>query len=170
MTESDKLVDQHGPAVWRTIYRLLGGCEGAADCFQETFLEWARRTAKKEDAAQSRALLVHIASCRAIDTLRRRISARKRESALGSDDFADSSPSPVDDASHHELAEALRQALVRIDPAQAAVFSMTHFEQLDREMIAQALGTTANHIAVLLHRARGNLQEQLHLFANDTRR
>jgi len=33
-----KIVDTHGPLVWRVAYRLLGNHADAADCAQEAFV------------------------------------------------------------------------------------------------------------------------------------
>ena len=48
MTDWPAIVGEHGPLVWRTAYRLLGGHADAADCFQETFVS-AMDVAGRED-------------------------------------------------------------------------------------------------------------------------
>ena len=76
MTDWDGILSREGPAVWRTVYRLLGRRADAEDCFQETFLAalqaW-RDEAEAGRAVQSpRALLHRLATARAIDRLRSR--------------------------------------------------------------------------------------------------
>ena len=38
MVDWSQIVEQHGPLVWTTVYRLLRHDADAADCFQRTFL------------------------------------------------------------------------------------------------------------------------------------
>ena len=38
MVDWSQIVEQHGPLVWKTVYRLLRHDADAADCFQRTFL------------------------------------------------------------------------------------------------------------------------------------
>jgi hypothetical protein len=38
MTDWSQVVQEHGPLVWRTAYRLLGNEADAADCFQRAFV------------------------------------------------------------------------------------------------------------------------------------
>jgi len=47
---SPAIVEQHGPCVWRTAYRLLSDCEEASDCYQETFLKAVEYSRQKEIA------------------------------------------------------------------------------------------------------------------------
>ena len=43
MTDWSQIVQEHGPLVWRTAYRLLNHEADAADCFQRTFVSASRR-------------------------------------------------------------------------------------------------------------------------------
>ena len=45
-------VESHGPLVWRTLCRPLRSDDGAADCFQEPFLEYVA-------AGQARTAFLH---------------------------------------------------------------------------------------------------------------
>jgi DNA-directed RNA polymerase specialized sigma24 family protein len=40
------IVAEHGPAVWRTVFRLVSHREDALDCYQETFLQAAQYAAR----------------------------------------------------------------------------------------------------------------------------
>ena len=44
MTDIDweRIIQEHGPMVWRTAYRLLGRVHDAQECVQETFLSALR--------------------------------------------------------------------------------------------------------------------------------
>ena len=63
-----------------------------------------------------------------------------------------------------ELAEALRSALARIDPAQAEAFCLTAFDGFSNQQAAAVLGRTANHVGVLVYRARAELRVKLRAF------
>src|SRR5947208_16896323 len=58
VTDWEGIVARDGPAVWRTVYRLLGRRADAEDCFQETFLAalrlWARQPVRHPRAALQR--------------------------------------------------------------------------------------------------------------------
>jgi RNA polymerase sigma-70 factor, ECF subfamily len=164
MTNWPEVIRDHGPLVWRTAYRLLGREADAADCFQQTFL-----AAVELDAAGPvrnwPAALRRIATIRALDQLRTRYRNRSRSEPLPAEPTADlSALDPVCLASGSELAAALRSALSEIDARQAQVFCLVCLDGLSHQEAADALGITANHAGVLLHRARAALRERLAAF------
>ncbi len=75
------IVEQHGPYVWRTAFRLLSDREEASDCYQETFLK-AVEYSNKQEIANWPGLLKRIATSRALDRLRRRY--RRHDETLAS--------------------------------------------------------------------------------------
>jgi RNA polymerase sigma-70 factor (ECF subfamily) len=155
------LLDTHGPLVWRTLWRILRtGDDAAAECFQETFLDFLR-TARRHDIQRPAGLLVRIATRRAIDRVRSRAAERRRRRQLSDEEPSATSAEPWQAASGQELAEALRIALVALPEQQSAAFVMTQLEQLSHEDAAAVLGITVNHLAVLLFRARAALRERL---------
>jgi RNA polymerase sigma-70 factor (ECF subfamily) len=159
MNNLDNFPAEHGEAIWRTICRLLGSDEGAADCFQETFVQFAQ-AARSKQVREPLALLKSIATSRAIDAIRRRRVNRRRQASL-SDQQPGNSIEPWQTMAADELAENLRRALTQIPPNQATAFCMTQLEQMTRSQAASAMGITEEHAAVLLHRAREKLQGKL---------
>ena len=159
MDDSKNWPAEHGEAVWRTIFRLLGSDEGAADCFQETFAQFTG-ISRRQVVRHPLGLLKRLATARAIDAVRRRAADRKRSKILD-DQHPSDSGEPWQDAAANELAENLRLALATISPDQASAFCITQLEGLDRAEAAEAMGITVDHLAVLLHRARVNLQQRL---------
>ena len=155
-----RLLEAHGSLVWRTLCRLLrAGDDSVEDCFQETFVEFLRH-AKQTAVERPAALLVRIATRRAIDRIRKRSADRNRLQSLDEADAAkviDPSLATMGE----ELAEALRMALFTLPEQQSAVFVMTQLEQMPHEDVAEALGVSLNHVAVLLFRARATLQVKL---------
>jgi RNA polymerase sigma-70 factor (ECF subfamily) len=75
------IIEKHGPAVWQTAYRLLGNYEDASDCFQETFI-CALKVSNRQRVKNFPALLVRLATTRAIDQLRRRIRREPNNSIM----------------------------------------------------------------------------------------
>jgi RNA polymerase sigma-70 factor (ECF subfamily) len=150
-----------GPAVWRTAWRVLGSRTDADECFQETFvaaLEYARRPGHV--VQNGRALLQRIATGRAIDRLRRRVSQRNREGALP-DDHPSASRLPHEHMESAELSAALRRALARLPQGQAEVFCLFHIEGWSYREIAAELSVTTDLVGVWLQRAKRRLRELL---------
>jgi RNA polymerase sigma-70 factor (ECF subfamily) len=158
--QHSRLVESHGPLVWRTLCRLLrAGDDSVDDCFQETFLEFLRQ-ANQSAVEHPAALLVRIATRRAIDRIRKRSAQRNRLQGLDETEAA-KVIDPSLAAMGEELAESLRLALFTLPEEQSAVFVMTQLEQISHEDVAAALGVSVNHVAVLLFRARATLQARL---------
>ena len=165
MTDWSQIVEEHGTAVWRTAYRLLDHEADAADCFQRTFIS-ALEVAGRETVLCWPALLNRLATARALEQLRSRIRQRGRQTTLGDEhEIAGSGPQPIEAAQAGELAQHLRDALTQIDERQAQVFCLASLEGLSYEQVGEALGMTANHVGVLLNRARTSLRERLAAFA-----
>ena len=81
MPDWDAIVAEHGPLVWRTVYRLVGNHADASDCFQETFLS-AISAARRERVENWGGFLQRIATARALDRLRRRVRQSGRDGRL----------------------------------------------------------------------------------------
>jgi RNA polymerase sigma-70 factor (ECF subfamily) len=161
MTEWSQIVRQYGPMVWRTAHRLLNNEADASDCFQRAFIS-ALELERAQLIRNWRAVLKRLATARAVECLRR----RRRESGRR-EDCQDrliidrKTVGPVQAAEAGELAGRLREAVAMPDDQQAQVFCLACLEDLSYQDIAGQLGITVNHVGVLLHRARANLQERL---------
>jgi RNA polymerase sigma-70 factor (ECF subfamily) len=161
VTDWARIVERYGGLVWATAYRLVGNCEDAEDCFQDTFLE-AVRVSRREAVGDWSALLRHLATVRAIDLLRVRCRHRKRtDGSTSSENAVSREATPVQEAQATELAERLRTALPHLSQDQAAVFCLSCLENLSYHEIGERLGMTANAVGVLLHRARHRLRDIL---------
>lgn len=155
------VVKKHGPAVWRTAYRVLGNHTDAADCFQETFVS-ALEVSKRQRVRSFSALLARLATTRAIDTLRRRIREPKSNGTPADWTAVPSSnPGPDQDLQARELAARLRSALTRLPAQEVQVFCLRYINNMSYRRIAKELGIKTNAAGVLLHRARTKLREHL---------
>jgi RNA polymerase sigma-70 factor (ECF subfamily) len=164
MTDWNAVVREHGPLVWRVAYRLLGNEADAADCFQRVFMS-ALASSLPAGIRDWSALLRRVAAARALEQLRERYRRAARAGPLpGSPQADDRADDPLDVAAGKELAGRLREALARIDPRQAEVFCLASLESWSYPEISAQLGVTANHVGVLLNRARSALRDELRAF------
>src|SRR4051812_15075439 len=112
MVDWSSISRQHGPLVWRTIYRVLGADADVADCFQETFI-CALEVASRQAIRNWPGLLQRLATARALDALRRKRRQRNRISQDVMRDWGDvPSAGPSSDPTQHaqdaELMDRLR--------------------------------------------------------------
>jgi RNA polymerase sigma-70 factor, ECF subfamily len=175
MDQPSDIIRRHGPMVWRTVCRLVGGAQrqaDAADCFQEVFLaalEAARQQSGREPVRNWEAMLRRIATAKAMDLLRRRIRERGRFAGDAPVENLRDAPAPPSAALERaELAGALRLALTRLPADQAEAFCLRHLEAMSYEEIGALLGISPNATGVLIHRAKERLQELLKV--SETRR
>jgi RNA polymerase sigma-70 factor (ECF subfamily) len=161
MTDWTQIVQQHGPVVWRTAYRLLGNEADAADCFQRTFLA-ALELSRKEAVRHWPALLRRLATARALECLRGRYAHRLARMPEACADRK--APAPVQQAEAAELADDLREAVAGLDALPAQVFALVCLDGLSYQEAAEHLGITVSHVGVLLHRAKATLRESLRAY------
>jgi RNA polymerase sigma-70 factor (ECF subfamily) len=153
------IVKKHGPVVWYTAYKLVGNSADAADCFQETFVS-ALEVSRRQRVRSFSALLVRLATVRAIDRLRQ----RSRQPRLGTDAadvavVACNNPGPFQEVQRRDLAGKLREALGQLPPQEAEVFSLRYLSDMSYRQIGKELGIKTNTAGVMLHRARTKLRE-----------
>jgi RNA polymerase sigma-70 factor (ECF subfamily) len=161
MVDWDAIVTRDGPAVWRTVYRIVGNRADAEDCFQETFLS-ALAVWRREAVSNPHALLQRMATARALDRLRRRYRRKSREGASAAwDDLPSDGQGPSAEAEASELSQRLREALCGIPSKQAEAFCLFALDGWTYEQIAAHFGSSINAVGVLLHRARQRLQDLL---------
>ena len=154
------IVNDYGPAAWKTAYRLLGNEADASDCLQDAFAA-AVKMSRRQVIRSWPALLRRLVMTRALDKLRHRMRRKGRHSDVDPPEIADKSPGPPELVQAGELAEWLKKALTRLPAPQAAAFCMRYLDQLSYEQIAEAMDETAANVGVLLHRARAMLRGML---------
>lgn len=152
----NEIVALHGGATFRTAWRIVGNEADAEDVVQEVFLEAFRLPPAKRIENWS-AFLQRLATCRAIDRL------RKRKAHFSIDGLVLVAPTdePWAAAAGRELAERLRQAITELSEREASVFCLRYFEGLNNQQTAEALEIRAGAVAVALHKARARLADLL---------
>lgn len=155
-----RIAEEHASAVWQTAYRLLRNHADAADCFQEAFLA-AFELSQRQSVRNVRALLLHLATTRAIDQLRRRMRQLRHEANDDDVEAVSARPGPDVVVQNLELAERLRTAIAQLPPQEAKVFCLRYFNDLSYRQIAGELTITSGAVGVLLHRAKGKLRHLL---------
>ena len=161
MTAWDTIIHEHGPAVWRTAYRLLGNRGDADECMQEVFVA-AVVVDRREEVRNWPALLKKLAVLRSVDSLRRRARGVLRDddgSRLSQAVSRDVSPDVA--AQNGELRAHLRWALARLPSRDAEIVCLRYLSEMSYEEISQELRIDVRHVGVILSRAREKLRELL---------
>jgi RNA polymerase sigma-70 factor (ECF subfamily) len=151
------ILAEHGPAVWRTVYRLLDHHADALDCYQETFLSAFQR-ASCQAVADWAAFLVSVATRRAMDQLRQRYRSRSHVIPIEhvAEPFSEAD-GPLQQARANELLGRVREGMAELPEKQAEVFWLSCLEGLSHQQIADHMQVQPGEGRVLLHRARTRL-------------
>jgi len=151
--------------VLQTAYRVTGRLEDAEDVLQTVFTRLANRENPPDFSTGSRAYLRRAATNAALDIVQsRRVRDGVSLEVAGEDIGRDPGPSPDQQHQGRELKRQLRHALTKISRRGAQIFVLRYFEGLDNAEIAAQLGTSANTVAVTLHRARTRLKAEMAQF------
>ena len=153
-----RLVERHAERVFRVALRILGSVHDAEDVSQIVFTE-AVAIQHVEVVQSWTGLFVRLATLRSLDLLRRR---RSTVALIESDHV--SNVGPCDAAVGAELADWLRGAVNQLPEQQAAIFSLTYFEQLDRNEVAAVLSISPESVSTALYKARQKLTSQIAVF------
>ena len=162
----DALFNAHHRQIFRAAYRVTGSLQDAEDILQSVFL---RLLADRSTAAlgdNPAAYLCRTAINASIDLLRVRLRTQ-HESLIEEEHLARQGQADTL-ARQAELRQTLRKAMLTLDGMTAEVFALRYFEDFSNAEIAVLLDTSANTIAVTLHRARTRLQEILGEFDGDS--
>ncbi len=151
----NSIVEQHAERVYRIAFRILGSVHDAEDVSQIVFTE-AIAIYDKSPIKSWTGLFVRLSSLRSIDLLRKRRTPKPL-----SDEDQRTKYGPPEEAEGAELAEWLREAVQQLPPQQCVVFTLSHFEQLNRNDVAATLGIAPEAVSTSLHKAKQQLLTQL---------
>jgi RNA polymerase sigma-70 factor (ECF subfamily) len=125
----------------------------ALDLVQDAFVTLLARSVPPADPARTLTAIVRNAA----RNLRRRHFHARPHVELG--DAALTTPEPAPDAAAHDgqTTERLAGCMAGLAEVQRHVITLRVLEELSSDEAARELGLTANHVGVLLHRARKQL-------------
>ena len=144
------------PVAYRTAWAILRDAGQADDAVQDAFVSAYRDRARFRGDAPAQAWLLRIVVNAALSTTR-----RPRPRLVAIDSVEDLLPTPVDDVSRAADHLALDGAMASLDPRSRAAVALRYYVDLDYAEIAKALGTNANNVGVILHRALERLEHEL---------
>jgi RNA polymerase sigma-70 factor (ECF subfamily) len=131
--------------------------EDAVDCVQEglcTLLDFAARGALPEDPGEWGAVLARMVQNAARNRRRRHFRALPHESLDAHPLALADVPATAELVARAEEHVRLRACVEELCEIQRAVVTLRMLEEQPGEDVAQALGISAGHVAVLLHRAK----------------
>ncbi len=165
----DEIVRRHQGRVYAVAFRTTGNREDALDVAQEAFLKVHRKIHSWKPVSGFVPWMIRLTVNQSIDFVR----SRKRHQHLSLDGSQTDGTkatlmsvqvSPIDTAKQvraKEIDARIREALIRLSPAQRTVFELRHFEGMRLAEIAQAQGCTTGSVKVHLFRALKKLQVEL---------
>lgn len=166
--ELEMMYREHHKQVFRAAYRVTGNAMDAEDVLQTVFMRLVRRRGGPALSDNPSSYLQRAAINAALDVIRSRKTAKATAldgvEAVLSDD-RQKSPEGVEQ--DREVRERVRKALTKLNPRTAEVFALRYFEGYGNHEIADMLGTSRSTVAVMLHRARHRLKDEISEFAGD---
>jgi len=156
--ELEKTFRAHHGLVFRTAYRITGNASDAEDVLQTVFLRLLRKPEQCDAMEKPESYLRRAAINAALDIVRARQSIHLAEL-----------PELPDDAAHNdgELRQALARALAQLKPRPAEIFTLRFLEGLSNPEIARMLGISQVLVAVIVHRTRQQLRQELRAYLGD---
>ena len=160
-SEFERIFQDHHYHMIQAAYRVTGSAADAEDILQTVFLRMLRRR-ELPNLSQNLGSYLHRAAVNAsIDLLR----SRKGHKDVPLDTVAPLARSreagPDDRQIASEVEEWLRKAVARMSPQTAEIFALRYFEGYSNQEIADAVKTSPGVVAVVLHRARNRLRDEL---------
>jgi RNA polymerase sigma-70 factor, ECF subfamily len=170
-----ELVRRHQSAVFNVAYRLVGNRRDAEDMTQDVFIRAFRAFHTFDLERPLRPWLKQIATNTCLNWLESlRVRPETVAADLGQPDdetasleewqaasWQQDTPTPEQALSAEETAGQLRAAILRLPPRYRAVIELRHFQELNYEQIAAALGRPLSDVKSDLFRARKLLAQSL---------
>ena len=153
---------EHHQRVYRAAYRVTGNAQDAEDVLQTVFMRLWRRGNEHPLSDRPEGYLHRAAVNAALDVLRSRQSARSSPLDDVEEHLADAREHAPDETHlGKELKQRVREILGKMSPKTAEIFALRYFEGFGNNEIAEMLDSSRSTIAVVLHRARHRLQQEL---------
>jgi RNA polymerase sigma-70 factor (ECF subfamily) len=159
----DSLVADHGPALYRMAYRMVGDRHEAEDIVQETYRSaWTSRRGYESGHSQ-RAWLASILRRRVVDRWRR----RTLPGPTGGDFTMDVEVNGVDPLAN-EYTDEMQHALNRLPLELRESLLLVVVAELTHQEVANLLGVPLGTVLSRVSRARERLREYWMLLAKST--
>ncbi|MGA2258576.1 MAG: RNA polymerase sigma factor [Thermoguttaceae bacterium] len=156
IAEFNGMVADHGPAMYRLAYRLVGDRHEAEDLVQEAFRSaWKSRNLFRPDGG-GRAWLSSILRRRVADHWRRR-----RPPAVVADEQRLEIETPAQDPCRDELTDEMQHALDRLPPELKETLILVVVAELTHQEASEMLGVPLGTVLSRVSRARNRLREYL---------
>ena len=151
--ELERTFRAHHALVFRTAYRITGNASDAEDVLQTVFLRLLNRKDSSGAVHSEQSYLRRAAINASLDLLRLRQADRTTELTDYPDGHVHSEQT--------DLRRSLVKALGKLEPRSAEVFTLRFLEGFTNPQIAAMLGISQVLVAVIVHRARRQLQKEL---------
>jgi RNA polymerase sigma-70 factor (ECF subfamily) len=159
----DRLVADHGPALYRMAYRMVGDRHEAEDIVQETYRSaWTSRRGYESGHSQ-RAWLASILRRRVVDRWRR----RTLPGPTGGDMTIDVEVNGVDPLAN-DYTDEMQHALNRLPSELRESLLLVVVAELTHQEVANLLGVPLGTVLSRVSRARERLRESWLLLAKST--
>lgn len=158
----EQVFRQYHRLIVGTAYRVTGSSDDAEDVLQTVFMRLLRRWSDIDLSSNPAAYLRRAAVNASLDLLR----SRTRAAAVPLDDATlevteGAGTSPDQNRLNTEMCGKLRQAMLSLSDKSARVFTLRYLEEIDNKEIARMLDMSQTAVAVMLHRARHVIRQQL---------
>jgi len=165
VTVLEQMFSDYHDLVYRTAYRVTGNSSDAEDILQSVFLRLVRQDALPELGGSASSYFRRAAINAAIDQLRSLHSSRRvplDEVEMHLED------GPASNPDHRMMAKEirgfLRKSVADLKPRDAEIFVLSAFEGYGNKEIAALVDLPHTTVAVLLHRIRTRLLNDMRLF------
>ena len=128
----------------------------ALDAVQDAFYTLLQRPGARALPPEDAARMLSTITRNAARTLRRRHHRARPHVELDEEIAAE--PRPDEIVANSEVTAQLATCMAKLGDAHRHVITLRVLEELTGEEAAEALGVTANHVGVMLHRARKELE------------
>lgn len=169
----EQWIDEHADFLYRYALTRVRDHSLAEDMVQETFLAAIKSAARFKEGLSERAWLVGILKHKIVDHIRK----ASRETVVDQQEVLELEKSKLFQWSgiptmrpekwhfnprkvfeQKEFWAAFQDCLLRLKPREHTAFVLRELEDQDTETICKELDITANHLWVMLHRARNGLK------------
>lgn len=160
--ELETIFRDHNERVLNAAFRVTGSVSDAEDVLQNVFLRLLSRRDLPNRSDQLAGYLQRAAVNASIDLLRKRKPTRLlplEEQAAETLGAKVNGPEQL--AVRQELEEWLRSMVSEFSPQAAEIFALRFFEGYTNQEIAEMIGTSPGVVAVVLHRSRTRLRNEL---------